>query len=99
MDKNYVKEMLEDIRNLAVRQDFTGIIAMCENEIEELDKLTEKQEIINASRIIEDAKYELTRLRYDDPDKLYEMLDNASKILRNLVIKKELNTTTSNENV
>lgn len=99
MDKNYVKDMLEDIKNLAEDGELEGVIAMCENEIEELDRLTQKQEIINASRIIEDAKYELTRLRYDDPDKLYEMLDNASKILRNLAIKNELNTTTDNENV
>lgn len=99
MDEKYVKDMLEDVRNLAVNGDTTGIIAMCENEIEVIEKLTIKQEIINASRIIEDAKYELTRLRNDDTDGLYEMLNNASKILRNLAIKKELNTTTTNENV
>lgn len=99
MDKNYVKDILEDIKNLAEHQDINGILAMCENEIEELDKLTEKQEIINVSRIIEDAKYELTRLRYDDIDGLYAMLNDASKILRNWVIEKELNTTATNENV
>ena len=99
MDSKYVKDMLEDVRNLAVKGDATGIIAMCENEIEEIEKLTIKQEIINASKIIEDAKYELTRLRHDDVNGLYEMLNNASKILRNLAIKKELNTTTTNENV
>ena len=99
MDSKYVKDMLEDVRNLAVNGDTTGIIAMCENEIEVIEKLTIKQEIINASRIIEDAKYEITRLRHDDANGLYEMLNNASKILRNLAIRKELNTTTTNENV
>lgn len=99
MDSKYVKDMLEDVRNLAKHRDTTAIIAMCENEIEVLEKLTIKQEIVNASRMIEDAKYEITRLRHDDTDGLYEMLNNASKILRNLAIRKELNTTTTNENV
>lgn len=99
MDRKYVKEMLEDVRNLAVNGDTKGIIAICKNKIEEIEKLTAKQEIINATRIIEDAKYELTRLRHNDTSGLYEMLNNASKILRNLAIRKELNTTTTNENV
>lgn len=99
MDKNYVKDLLEDIKNLAKNGDTTGIIAMCENEIVELEKLIIKQEVVNISRIIEDAKYELARLRHDDTDDLYKLLDCASKILRNLANKKELNTTTGNENV
>lgn len=84
MDSKYVKGMLEDVRNLAVNGDTTGIIAMCENEIEVIEKLNIKQEIINASRIIEDAKYELARLRHDDTDGLYKMLNDASKTLKNL---------------
>lgn len=99
MDEKYVKDMLEDLKNLAVNGNITGIIAMCENEIEVLNKLTIKQELVNASRIIEDSKYELTRLRIDDSTNLYEMLNDASKILRNLINKEELNTTTTNENV
>ena len=84
MDKNYVKDMLEDIKNLAKNGDTTGIIAMCENEIVELEKLIIKQEVVNISRIIEDAKYELARLRHDDTDGLYKMLNDASKTLKNL---------------
>ena len=95
MDEKYVKDMLEDLKNLAVNGNITGIIAMCENEIEVLNKLTIKQELVNASRIIEDAKYELTRLRHDDTDELYKMLNDASKVLRNLAIKKELNIATN----
>lgn len=95
MDSKYVKDMLEDVRNLAVNGNTTGIIAMCENEIEVIERATIKQEIINVSRIIEDAKYELTRLRHDDTDELYKMLNDASKVLRNLAIKKELNIATN----
>lgn len=98
MDKEYVKDMLEDIRSLAEHQDFSGIIAMCENEIEIINQETIKQDIISVSRIIEDAKYEITRLKNEDTDKLYRMLNDASTVLRNLVIKKELNTA-DNENV
>lgn len=99
MDEKYVKDMLEDLKNLAVNEDTTGIIAMCENEIEVLNRLTIKQELVNASRLIEDSKYELTRLRLDDSADLYEMLNDASKILRNLINKEELNNTATNENV
>lgn len=88
MDSKYVKDMLEDVKNLAVNGNTTGIIAMCENEMEVIERATIKQEIINVSRIIEDAKYELTRLRHDDTDGLYKMLNDASKMLRNLAIKK-----------
>lgn len=95
MDSKYVKDMLEDVRNLAVNGNTTGIIAMCENEMEVIERATIKQEIINVSRIIEDAKYELTRLRHDDTDGLYKMLNDASKVLRNLAIKKELNIATN----
>ena len=95
MDRKYVKEMLGDVRNLAVNGDTKGIIAMCENEIEAIERLTIKQEIINVTRIVEDAKYELTRLRHNDTSGLDEMLNSASKILRNLAIKKELNIATN----
>ena len=33
MDKGYVKDMLEDIINLAKENDTNGIIAICKNEI------------------------------------------------------------------
>ena len=98
MDKEYVKDMLEDIKGLAEHQDFSGIIAICENELEEINEKTIKQDIISVSRIIEDAKYEITRLKNEDTDKLYRMLNDASTVLRKLVIKKELNTA-DNENV
>lgn len=97
MDKEYVKDMLEDIKGLAEHQDFSGIIAICENELEEINEKTIKQDIISVSRIIEDAKYEITRLRSEDTEGLYKMLNDASTVLRNLVIKKELNTA-DNEN-
>ena len=97
MDKEYVKDMLEDIKGLAEYQDFSGIIAICENELEEINEKTIKQDIISVSRIIEDAKYEITRLKNEDTDKLYRMLNDVSTVLRNLVIKKELNTA-DNEN-
>ena len=88
MDKEYVKDMLEDIKGLAEHQDFSGIIAICENELEEINEKTIKQDIISVSRIIEDAKYEITRLRSEDTEGLYKMLNDASTVLRNLVIKK-----------
>ena len=37
MDKEYVKDMLEDIINLAKENDTNGIIAICKNEIESID--------------------------------------------------------------
>ena len=88
MDKEYVKDMLEDIKGLAEHQDFSGIIAICENELEEINEKTIKQDIISVSRIIEDAKYEITRLRSEGTEGLYKMLNDASTVLRNLVIKK-----------
>lgn len=99
MEEKYVKDMLEDIKNLAVNGDLVGIVAMCENEIEEIEKRTLKQEVVDTVKLIEDAKYEITRLRHDDTDELYNMLNSASKFLRNLAIKIELNTSATNENV
>lgn len=99
MEEKYVKDMLEDIKNLAVNGDLVGIIAMCENEIEEIEKRTLKQEVVDTVKLIEDAKYEITRLRHDDTDELYNMLNSASKFLRNLAIKIEPNTSATNENV
>ena len=99
MNENYVKDMLEDLKALAQHNDTTGIIAMCENEIETINQRTIKQDIVSVSRIIEDAKYEITRLRSEDTEGLYKMLNDASAILRNLVIKKELNIESTNENV
>lgn len=90
MDANYVKDVLEDIKSLAEHQDVNGIIAICENELEEIEQRTIKQDIIDVSRIIEDAKYEITRLRGEATDDLYKMLNEASAVLRNLAIKKEL---------
>ena len=90
MDENYAKDILEDIKNLAEHQDINGILAICENELEEIEQRTIKQDIIDVSRIIEDAKYEITRLRGEDTDGLYKMLNEASAVLRNLAIKKEL---------
>lgn len=99
MDENYAKDILEDIKNLAEHQDINGILAICENELEQIEQRTIKQDIIDVSRIIEDAKYEITRLRGEDTDGLYKMLNEASAVLRNLVIKKELNIESANENV
>lgn len=99
MDEKYVKDVLEDIKSLAEHQEINGIIAICENELEQIEQKTIKQDIISVSRIIEDAKYEITRLRGEDTDGLYKMLNDASTILRNLVIKKELNIESANENV
>lgn len=99
MDENYAKDILEDIKNLAEHQDINGILAICENELEQIEQRTIKQDIIDVSRIIEDAKYEITRLRGEDTEGLYKMLNDASTILRNLAIKKELNNTATNENV
>lgn len=99
MDKNYMKDMLQDIKNLAANGNCAGIIAICDNEIEEIEKRTPKQNIVDAVKLIEDAKYEITRLRHDDTDGLYDMLNNASKILKNLVKNEELNSTATNESV
>lgn len=99
MDEKYVKDVLEDIKSLAEHQEINGIIAICENELEQIEQKTIKQDIISVSRIIEDAKYEITRLRGEDTDGLYKMLNEASAVLRNLVIKKELNIESANENV
>ncbi len=99
MDEKKVQELLESIKNEAEENNVVAVIALCENEIEEIKKRTLKQDVIDAVRFIEDAKYEICRLRHDDTDDLYKMLDDASKILRNLTNKKELNTTTANENV
>lgn len=99
MDENYAKDILEDIKNLAEHQDINGILAICENELEQIEQRTIKQDIIDVSRIIEDAKYEITRLRGEDTDEIYKMLNEASAVLRNLVIKKELNIESANENV
>lgn len=99
MDEKYVKDVLEDIKSLAEHQDVNGILAICENELEQIEQRTIKQDIVDVSRIIEDAKYEITRLRGEDTDGLYKMLNEASAVLRNLVIKKELNIESANENV
>ncbi len=99
MDEKYVKDVLEDIKSLAEHQDINGILAICEKELEQIDQRTIKQDIISVSRIIEDAKYEITRLRGEDTDEIYKMLNEASAVLRNLVIKKELNIESANENV
>mgnify|MGYP004663625815 CR=1 FL=1 len=99
MNENYVKDMLEDLKSLAQLGDANGIIAMCENEIETINQRTIKRDVVSALRIIEDAKYEITRLRSEDIEGLYKMLNEASTILRNLVIKKELNIESANENV
>ena len=99
MDEKYVKDILEDIKSLAEHQDVNGILAICENELEQIEQRTIKQDIIDVSRIIEDAKYEITRLRGEDTDEIYKMLNEASAVLRNLVIKKELNIESANENV
>ena len=99
MNENYVKDMLEDLKSLAQLGDANGIIAMCENEIETINQRTIKRDVVSALRIIEDAKYEITRLRSEDTEGLYKMLNDASVILRNLVIKKELNIESANENV
>ncbi len=99
MDEKYVKDVLEDIKSLAEHQDINGILAICENELEQIEQRTIKQDIIDVSRIIEDAKYEITRLRGEDTDEIYKMLNEASAVLRNLVIKKELNIESTNENV
>ena len=69
------------------------------SQFEVIEKRTIKQDVIDLVRIIEDAKYELTKLTGNDAEKIYEMLNKASKKLRNLANKKELNTTTGNENV
>lgn len=91
MEKEYVRDMLEDIKSLAQKQDFNSIIAICKNEIEEIDGLTIKQQIVDISKFIEDAKYELAMLRDSVSDDLYKMLDEASLGLRNLIINiKEL---------
>ncbi|MBO5143574.1 MAG: hypothetical protein J6C46_11410 [Clostridia bacterium] len=37
MEKGTFKDLLEDIINLAKNNDTKGIIAICENEIKELD--------------------------------------------------------------
>lgn len=37
MEKGYVKDILEDIMNLAKENDTNGIIAICKNEIESID--------------------------------------------------------------
>lgn len=99
MEDKYAKDMLEDIKNLALNENLNGIVAMCKNEIEVIEKRTIKQEIVDASRMIEDAKFEITKLKSDNTDGLYALLNNASKLLRNLALKKELNTTATNENV
>ena len=99
MDEKYVKDVLEDIKSLAEHQEINGILAICENELEQIEQRTIKQDIIDVSRIIEDAKYEITRLRGEDTDEIYKMLNEASAVLRNLVIKKELNIESANENV
>lgn len=91
MEKEYVKDMLEDIKSLAQKQDFNGIIAICKNEIEEIDGLTIKQQLVDISKFIEDAKYELAMLRDSVSDDAYKMLNEASLGLRNLIINiKEL---------
>ena len=99
MDEKDVKALLGDIKYLAEHGEKNDVIAMCENEIEEIEKRTIKQDVIDLVRIIEDARYELTKLKEKDAEKIYEMLNKASKKLRNLANKKELNTTTTNENV
>ena len=99
MDEKKLQDFLERIIKEAENNNTVGIFAMCENEIEEIQKRTLKQDVVDAVRLVEDAKYEVTRLRHDDTDDLYKLLDCASKILRNLANKKELNKTTGNENV
>ena len=88
MEDKYAKDMLEDIKNLALNENLNGIVAMCENEIEAIEKRTIKQDIVDASKMIEDAKFEITKLKSDNTEELYALLNNASKLLRNLELKK-----------
>lgn len=91
MEKNYVRDILEDIENLAQHQDINSIIAICKNELEEIDKLNIKQQLADILKTIEDVKYEVIRLRCSNSEDLYKMLDEVDLNLKNLIINiKEL---------
>lgn len=99
MDPIYFKELLEDIKKLAAEGDVNGIIAICDNELEEIDKYTIKQEIVELVRGVSEVKYKISKLKCENKKDLYELTDVTIKNLKRLVRKKELNTTTGNENV
>lgn len=98
MDKNYVKDMLEDLKALAQHNDTTGIIAMCENEIELINKRSAKQDLIETLEQIEDARYEVSQISQDERvDKILKKLKTASTSIRNLILKNELNIAPASE--
>jgi 23S rRNA A1618 N6-methylase RlmF len=98
MDKNYIKDMLEDLKALAQHNDTTGIIAMCENEIELINKRSAKQDLIETLEQIEDARYEVSQISQDERvDKILEKLKTASTSIRNLILKNELNIAPASE--
>ena len=98
MDKNYIKDMLEDLKALAQHNDTTGIIAMCENEIELINKRSAKQDLIETLEQIEDARYEVSQISQDERvDKILEKLKAASTSIRNLILKNELNIAPASE--
>lgn len=98
MDKNYVKDMLEDLKALAQHNDTTGIVAMCENEIELINKRSAKQDLIETLEQIEDARYEVSQISQDERvDKILKKLKTASTSIRNLILKNELNIAPASE--
>lgn len=98
MDKNYIKDMLEDLKALAQHNDTTGIIAMCENEIELINKRSAKQDLIETLEQIEDAGYEVSQISQDERiDKILKKLKTASTSIRNLILKNELNIAPASE--
>lgn len=98
MDKNYIKDMLEDLKALAQHNDTTGIIAMCENEIELINKRSAKQDLIETLEQIEDARYEVSQISQDERvDKILKKLKTASTSIRNLILKNELNIAPASE--
>lgn len=98
MDKNYIKDMLEDLKALAQHNDVTGIIAMCENKIELINKRSAKQDLIETLEQIEDARYEVSQISQDERvDKILEKLKAASASIRNLILKNELNIAPASE--
>lgn len=98
MNENYVKDMLEDLKALAQHNDTTGIIAMCENEIELINKRSAKQDLIETLEQIEDARYEVSQISQDERvDKILKKLKTASTSIRNLILKNELNIAPASE--
>lgn len=92
MDKNYIKDMLEDLKALAQHNDTTGVIAMCENEIELINKRSAKQDLIETLEQIEDARYVVSQISQDERvDIILGKLKTASTSIRNLILKNELN--------